>query len=249
MVAQIPLRRPATSTRPTPARAAQLAASQREAKLDAELVRRFNSGDQEAFVEIVVRYREKMRCVAFRLLRNHADAEEIAQDTFVRAYRSLALFRGESSLSAWLHSITLNLARNRYWYFYRRRRHTTQSIDATISTDTEATFADLIACKTLGPVQEASTQEFHELVAACMNKLRADQRRILILRNVREQSYEAIAVALGLKVGTVKSRIGRARRALRQAINKSYPEFDADASPCEWFDIPPTSGHQESICA
>ena len=93
-----PLSAPADS--PAAARAARTALSRKEALYDASLVRRFNTGDQSAFVEIVMRYREKMLVIAHSMLRNHADAEEIAQDTFIRAHRSLALFRGESSLSA-----------------------------------------------------------------------------------------------------------------------------------------------------
>ena len=106
-------------------RAARSAASAAEAAHDAELVRRFHAGDESAFVEIMTRYREKIFTIALSLLRNHADAEEIAQDALIRAHRSLVRFRGDSSLSVCLHCITLNLARNRYWYFFRRRRHAT----------------------------------------------------------------------------------------------------------------------------
>lgn len=230
-------------------RAARSALSRKEAAYDTTLVRRFKAGDQAAFVEIVMRYRERMLNVAHSMLRNHADAEEIAQDTFVRAHRSLALFRGESSLSAWLHCITLNLARNRYWYFYRRRRHTTQSLDCTINADTQATYADLVACDTPGPVADATTQEFSAVIAECMAKLNSDQREILILRNVRQQTYDKIARTLRIKIGTVKSRVGRARRALRLVLAKTYPEFDSDVSPYEWFDAVRPSGRQQTICA
>ena len=92
---------------------------------DAELVRRFKSGDEDAFAEIVGRHQARITSVALSHLRNHADAEEIAQDTFVRAYRGLALFRGDSSLASWLHSIVFNLSRNRHAYFFRRQRHKT----------------------------------------------------------------------------------------------------------------------------
>ena len=241
MVAQITPHHPVASARS--------AAAKHEAMIDATLVRRFKDGDESAFVEIVMRYREKMRHVALRLLRNHADAEEIAQDTFIRVHRSLAFFRGESSLSAWLHCITLNLARNRYWYFYRRHRHTTKSLDSAISMDSAATFADLIASDTPGPVRETATQEFSDLVAECMNQLKPDQREILILRNVREYSYETIARSMGIKVGTVKSRIGRARRELRQTLNKTYPEFALDVSPFEWLEPARPATRQEIICA
>lgn len=249
MVAIIDSTVSAPSTALSADRAARSALSRKEALYDATLVRRFKTGDQAAFVEIVMRYREKMLVIAHSMLRNHADAEEIAQDTFIRAHRSLELFRGESSLSAWLHCITLNLARNRYWYFHRRRRHTTQSLDCTINTDTQATYADLVACNAPGPVNEATTKEFSAIVAECMAQLNIQQREILILRNVRQQTYEKIARTLRIKIGTVKSRVGRARRALRLILAKNYPEFDSDASPYEWFDTARHSGRQQVICA
>ena len=249
MVAIISSSLSAPANSPVAARAARTALSRKEALYDASLVRRFNTGDQSAFVEIVMRYREKMLVIAHSMLRNHADAEEIAQDTFIRAHRSLALFRGESSLSAWLHCITLNLARNRYWYFFRRRRHTTQSLDCTINADTNATYADLVACDSPGPVHEATTREFSAMITECMAKLNVDQREILILRNVRQHSYEKIARLLGIKIGTVKSRVGRARRALRHILALTYPEFDSDDSPYEWFDTARYSGRQHVVCA
>src|SRR4026209_2742093 len=95
---------------------------------------------------------------AFGQLRNHADAEEIAQDTFIRAHRALAQFRGESSLSTWLHRITVNLANNRYWNFFRRRRHMTQSLDQAMGHDNPATLAEVVACDAPGPVQDATNR-------------------------------------------------------------------------------------------
>src|SRR5512132_1613034 len=123
---------PSTKSRVSAERSARAAASHQEAAHDAELVRRFNAGDEAAFVEIMTRYREKIFSVALALLRNRADAEEIAQDTFIRAHRGLARFRGDSSLATWLHRIAVNLARNRYWYFFRRRRHATLSLDCAL---------------------------------------------------------------------------------------------------------------------
>src|ERR1700722_12628111 len=90
------------SSRPATSPAADAATSGQEAVHDAELVRRFNAGDDSAFVEIVMRYRGKMFAIALSHLRNHADAEEIAQDTFIRAHRSLARCRADSSLATWL---------------------------------------------------------------------------------------------------------------------------------------------------
>src|SRR5476651_573371 len=105
-----------TAARLAAERAARAAVSREEAAYDAVLVRRFLAGDEAAFSEIITRYHGKMFHVALSLLRNRGDAEEIAQDTFIRAHRALAQFRGETSLAAWLYRITANLSHNRYWY-------------------------------------------------------------------------------------------------------------------------------------
>jgi len=219
-----------------PARKGRPATSSEEAAHDARLVQRFNAGDARAFVEIMERYREKMFAIAFAYLRNRTDAEEIAQDTFIRAHRALGRFRGDSSLATWLHRITVNLARNRYWYFFRRRRHSTLSLDCPLGAENDGTFAELIAADTPSPAQENVRAEFSDLVASCMERLDASHREILTLRNVLNRSYSEIAIALNLNVGTVKSRIARARHNLRAQLIAACPEFSADSESSDWFE-------------
>jgi lipopolysaccharide/colanic/teichoic acid biosynthesis glycosyltransferase len=106
-----------------PERGARSALARQQAADDAARVQRFLGGDTDAFAEIMSVHRGPIHTLALSFLKNHADAEEITQDTFIRAHRGLLAFRGDSSLATWLHRIALNLARNRYWYFHRRRRH------------------------------------------------------------------------------------------------------------------------------
>lgn len=207
-----------------------------EALLDADLVRRFNGGDESAFGEIMSRHKNKIFGAAVALLRNHADAEEITQDTFVRAHRGLSGFRGDSSLATWLHRIAVNLARNRYWYFFRRRRHATLSLDATIGVEGDATFSDLLSTNGPDPSQESSRNEFVDKVEACLENLEPSHRRILSMRSVLDQSYEEIAATLGINVGTVKSRIARARERLRRKLEEECPDFARDSNPSGWFE-------------
>ncbi len=216
--------------------------------MDAELVRRFNAGEEAAFVEIVRRHRARMFAVALSMLRNETDAEEIAQDTFIRAYRGLARFRGESSLATWLHRIALNLSRNRYAYFLRRRRQATMSLDCPFSDNCQSTFADLIASDAPDPAREATAGEFSELVAECMDKLGEHHREILVRRNELNQSYGDIAEALGISIGTVKSRITRARDSLRAHLAATYASVEPDAEPSyEWFEPSRPSGQMVAI--
>lgn len=219
-------------------------ASRQEVQHDAALVHRFNAGDESAFVEIVDRYHARMLQVAMRLLRNRADAEEIAQDTFIRAYRGLAKFRGDASLATWLYRIALNLSRNRYWYYFRRYRHATLPLDAEYGDTSHATFTELVASDAPTPVQEATTNEFAAVVTACMEQLPASQREILTLRNVEQHSYGHISRTLGIRIGTAKSRIARARENLRNLLFPVYgdPAGRSAPPPASWFECSRRAG-------
>jgi RNA polymerase sigma-70 factor, ECF subfamily len=233
MVAEISPSCPALSSQPCAVRAR---ASQDRARVDAALVGRCNAGDDAAFGEIIDRYRARTHAIALSVLRNHADAEEIVQDTFIHAYRGLPQFRGDCSLAAWLRLIALNLARNRYWYFIRRHRHAACSFDAALGGASQMEVGDLLACGAPDPARSATNREFLDLVAHCMEKLGGAQREILELRSVREKSYEEIGEVLRLNPGTVKSRIARARRSLRTLVEDAYAERDRrTATSLEWF--------------
>jgi len=203
---------------------------------DAEFVRRFNAGDESAFIEIMSRHSPRVFAAAMGLLHNRADAEEIVQDTFIRAHRGFARFRGDCSVATWLHRIAVNLARNRYWYFFRRRRSTTLSLDAAMGEDGDSTFSDLVSASEADPSQETSRNEFLVLVERCMERLEPSYCRILTMRTVLDQSYEEIAAALGINVGTVKSRIARARERLRRLLAAECPEFAPGTDPTDWFE-------------
>ena len=202
---------------------------------DIRLVEQFNAGNDSAFVEIMRRYRSRIFTLTLGQLRNHADAEEITQDTFIRAHRSLGRFRGDCSLSSWLYRIAVNLARNRYWYFFRRRRQDSISLDHALGGDNGGTFSDLVADPARDPAQEAATGEFSRLINACMAQLDVRHREILTLRSVLNHSYREIATILGINVGTVKSRIARARENLRALLTEAAPDFAPDSPSADWF--------------
>lgn len=205
-----------------------------EANDDDGLVVRSKDGDETAFAEIVRRYRRRLFAVAFSRIRNRDDAEEIVQDTFVCAHRGLATFRGECSLATWLHHVTLNLARNRYRYFQRRFRHATVSLDCPLSDGDTATLLDGVACGCAGPRRDVVTREFMVLIGECMQQLDEPQRRVLTLTHTL--TYAQIARELGINVGTVKSRIARARDQLHAVLCAACPEFANDARPGAWLE-------------
>jgi RNA polymerase sigma-70 factor (ECF subfamily) len=193
-----------------------------EVAFDRVLVDRFKGGDQTAFDEMVSRYWDRIYSMVNQLLRNQQDAEEVTQDAFIRAHRGLSNFRGESAFSTWLYQIATNLARNRYWYWWRRKRDKSVSFDAPIGADNDTTLADLIPAEVETPDDITVTQEFVNRIAFGMEKLGAKHREILILRNIKNLSYEEIAGILGISVGTVKSRIARARESLRAKLGADF---------------------------
>lgn len=216
--------------------------SRSEAALDSALVHRFVQGDETAFTEIMERHRGKIFAVAMSMLHCHGDAEEVTQDTFIRAYRGLANFRGDSSLATWLYRIAANLARNRYWFCFRRMRQATISLDRPVTLDRDGTFADLIAADVSDPAQESTHAEFVGMVSECLERLAPSHRDILMMRNGQQLSYHEIAAVLGINVGTVKSRIARARDHLRALLAARCPEFGAGDRLDDYFPTPRASG-------
>jgi RNA polymerase sigma-70 factor (ECF subfamily) len=204
---------------------------------DTRLVARFLDGDETAFAEIMRLHTGRLFAVSYSVVRNPSDAEEIVQDTFVRAHRGLVNFRGDSSLATWLYHIAFNLARNRYWYFYRRHRQDARSLEAVIGDQGLATFADLIADSGPDPATEISHREFSASVQAGLKLLSPCQQEILIMRNFLDLSYNVIGAKLRINIGTVKSRIARARRNLKVIMLRDYPENAgrSAANTRHWF--------------
>lgn len=192
----------------------------KDVSADKLLLERFRGGDERAFTDIVQRYRDPIFRRVFGMLKNHEDAEEVTQDTFLRARRGLENFRGDAAFSTWLYQIATNLAHNRYWFWWRRGRHAAVSLDAATSAESDLTLAEILPDEEPDPGKKAVTQELVERVETAMERLSPAHREILTLRNVRDLSYEEIAAMLDLSLGTVKSRIARAREALKQVLGE-----------------------------
>ncbi|MFA6288067.1 MAG: sigma-70 family RNA polymerase sigma factor [Opitutaceae bacterium] len=193
-----------------------------EVALDRLLVDRFKNGDEAAFNEMVSRYWDRIYGMVHQLLRNQQDAEEVTQDAFIRAHRGLVNFRGDSAFSTWLYQIATNLARNRYWYWWRRKRDKTVSFDQPVSADNDTPLSEVFAADVETPGDITVTQELVDRIASGMDKLSPKHREILILRNVKNMAYEEISEILGISVGTVKSRIARARESLRDTMGEDF---------------------------
>lgn len=184
---------------------------------DRDLVARCRDGDEAAFDALVLRHQQRALNVAYQLLRNHEDATEVAQDAFVRIYEGISEFRGDCEFTTWLHTIVVNLARNKHRWWKRRGRQATISMDSPVQTP-DGEVAVQVAATTDPPDTALVKAEFVEVLGERMAELPAIFWEVLMLRNVENLSYEQIATKLNCSVGTVKSRIARAREALREAM-------------------------------
>ncbi len=185
---------------------------------EARLVEQAEAGDRAAFEQPGIRHQQAVFAVAFRMLGDHDEAQDVAQDAFVRAYCAISTFRREAKLSTWLISITMNLCRNRRRWWARRKRLIVASLDEPIETE-EGTMGQDIADPSPTPAHVAERREQHEQVMRSLQGLDHAHRSVIILRDVQGCSYEEISEMLGCRIGTVKSRLNRARLQLRALLD------------------------------
>lgn len=176
-----------------------------------ELVRAAAGGDQDAFAQLVRLHENKVYSLALRMCGE--DAADVAQEAFLSAWRGLPSFRGEAGFSTWLYRLTANAAID---HLRRTRRQRGE-----VSLD-DGQFLGLDAADSgPGPQEAAEGAELRRAVEAGLGQLSDDHRQVLVLRELQELSYEEIAGMLGIDLGTVKSRISRARGALRKILLES----------------------------
>ena len=183
--------------------------------IDAILVIRAQNGDMDAFEELVKKYEGKVYSITSRMLAFSEDSKDAAQEAFLKAYRSLKGFRGDAKFSTWLYRITNNVCLD----FLRRRDRRELSLDYETS-DGDGETQTLDIPSDINVESEVEEGEFRGLVQKAINNLPAQHRTMIVMRDVQELSYTEISTLLGLPEGTVKSRINRARRNLREVFMK-----------------------------
>lgn len=180
---------------------------------DLELVRRVQRGERSAFDLLVLRYQHKVVKLVARLLRDPTEAEDVAQEAFVKAYRALGSFRGDSAFYTWLYRIAVNTARN--VMASRQRRPLDYEVELS---ESEQSAVDNRMQHSDTPEAAALTEEIHQTVNHAVEQLPEDLRTAIVLREVEGLSYEEIAAAMDCPVGTVRSRIFRAREAIDRSL-------------------------------
>lgn len=182
-------------------------------KSDWELIEQAREGDMDAFSVLVRRYERPIIHFTQRMVGTRGDAEDIAQETFIRVYRYLAKLKPDAKFSTLLFGISRNLALNFIRDSGRRGRGKTQSL--TREDDTDMAVED----NRLRPDRSARLQEIEELIELGLSRLSTEHREVLVLRELEGQDYETISKILGCRKGTVKSRIARAREQLRRHLH------------------------------
>ncbi|MEW6065060.1 MAG: sigma-70 family RNA polymerase sigma factor [Bacillota bacterium] len=182
---------------------------------DQLLVERSKKGDRDAFEHLVQLYENKVYTIAYRLMGNHADAADLAQESFIKIYQALPNFRGDSSFSTWIYHITVNVCRDE---LRKKQRRPTVSLDEPTGDGNNSTYE--IRSTTPGPEEMLDRSETQAMIQQCLDNLSDDYRTILVMREIQELAYEEIAEILGCSLGTVKSRLSRARQALKEKISK-----------------------------
>ncbi|NOY74288.1 MAG: sigma-70 family RNA polymerase sigma factor [Kiritimatiellaeota bacterium] len=190
---------------------------------DFELIERFTTGNAGAFERLVELYAARAYQIAYGLLGNRQDAEEVVQDAFLKAHKKLPEFRGDSSFSTWFYRIITNLSRNRYHWNRRRGAEVNISMSASFSDDADAKLEMEIPDKALNPQVLLQRKETESALERSLRALPENLREVLVLRHTEEMSYAEMASMLGCELGTVKSRLARAREVLR----KNYYATDA----------------------
>jgi RNA polymerase sigma-70 factor (ECF subfamily) len=181
---------------------------------DQALVERVQAGDKQAFGLLVAKYQRKLTRLVLRLVRDAAEAEDVVQEAFIKAYRALPAFRGESAFYTWLYRIGVNTAKN--WLIAQGRRAPTST---EVDSEEAETYEDGELLRDVDtPERLLMSKQIAETVNAAMTMLPEELRTAITLREIDGLSYEEIAEVMDCPIGTVRSRIFRAREAIAQKL-------------------------------
>lgn len=186
---------------------------------DADFVARCRKGDTGAFAVLVRRHQKRMLNIAFRLIGEYDEACDVVQESFLSAYRAIGKFRGDARFSTWLCGIVLNHSRSHLKERAVRSRRESESFDDPPESK-NGRSVDEPASPAESVVERIEKRELDEKVQDCIGSLDGEQREVLVLRDIQGFSYEEIGNLLKLPEGTVKSRLFRARNALKQGLSR-----------------------------
>jgi RNA polymerase sigma-70 factor (ECF subfamily) len=192
--------------------------------VDAGLVASSQKGDLAAFESLVVRHQKRMLNIAFRLIDNYDEACEVVQDAFVSAYKNIKDFRSDAKFTTWLAAITVNLSKNRLKQIKSRQGHVSYSLDDPLRTENGELTTDPPS-KEPSVLERLEKQDVRNKVQDCIKSLEPEHREIIVLRDMQDFSYVDIGDMLKMREGTVKSRLFRAREAIKDCLKRVLGEL------------------------
>lgn len=186
------------------------------------LIVKSKKGDIDAFEELIKSYEKKAYNIAYRIMNNEEDAEDMTQEALVKIYKSIKNFREESTFSTWLYRIVTNVCLDEL-----RKRKKSETIPLEINTEGDkGTIRFEIGADKETPEDLYELAELRQMILNKINSLKDDYRTVIILRDMQGFSYEEISIILGCSLGTIKSRINRARKALKDKLRLELELYD-----------------------
>lgn len=180
-------------------------------------IEKLRAGDANAFDILANRYAGDIYGLLYRITQDAEEASDLTQETFLSALRAISKFRGDADLKTWLFRIAINESRNRFRWWKRRRRDTTISLDVPVG-ESETTLGDTFSANGPSPEESALRNERGRLLRSALGELAPIFREAIVLCDIEGLTYEEIARALEINIGTVKSRIARGREELRRKL-------------------------------
>jgi RNA polymerase sigma-70 factor, ECF subfamily len=183
---------------------------------DPQLIEALRQGSESGYEQLLARFQQPVYMLALRLLSNQAEASDVVQEVFLKVFRNIGSFRGQSSLKTWVYRITVNEAHNARRWFFRHRRN-----EVELDSEPEETrnWRDIIPDASRSPFELAVDGEQHVIIEAALSSINPIFREAVVLRDIADLSYDEIAEVLNVSLGTVKSRILRGRDALRHELS------------------------------
>lgn len=184
------------------------------------MIAKCKNGDREAFNELMLKYQKQVFNISYAMLSNYEDASDATQDVFVKVWRSIASFKGEASFTTWLYRICANVCND----ILRKRQRQGMTVSMEMDEEERGSAGELVSDAPT-PEESLELSETQRLVRDAINELHAEYREIIIYSDIQQLSYEEIANILRCPTGTVKSRLNRARNALRKKLSDKRELF------------------------